>query len=386
MERRRSSRRNTKPKKSWFQKFKDCLRQFIAFLFSNVGIICLVLGYTLAGAYMFKKIEGENAEDHFKTDLSVFYNKTLENLWNIASMTIPTVNGTDFRDMAENELKKFQNMVTVGVKNSDYDGDTIYSERWSIYAAFLYCLTVITTIGYGNVFPHTTWGKLATIIYAIFGMPLFLLYLSNIGDLLAKSFKWLYAKFCLCKICRLRKRRTLNNDSTIPAPAISSNNSWRTASDKTWPSPGVNRNGCDMADDEDSDDEDTETETDTSSSSISSKDPQDITVPISLCLAIMIGFISLGALLFGSQESLDFMDGSYFCFISLSTIGFGDIVPTTNKKESDNTLELNFIFCSIYLMLGMALIAMCFNLMQQDVVQKIRTCTDIIKRIARCRR
>lgn len=147
MERRRSSRRNTKPKKSWFQKFKDCLRQFIAFLFSNVGIICLVLGYTLAGAYMFKKIEGENAEDHFKTDLSVFYNKTLENLWNIASMTIPTVNGTDFRDMAENELKKFQNMVTVGVKNSDYDGDTIYSERWSIYAAFLYCLTVITTIG-----------------------------------------------------------------------------------------------------------------------------------------------------------------------------------------------------------------------------------------------
>lgn len=97
-------------------------------------------------------------------------------------------------------------------------------------------------------------------------------------------------------------------------------------------------------------------------------------------------FISLGALLFGGQESLDFMDGSYFCFISLSTIGFGDIVPTTNKKESDNSLELNFIFCSIYLMLGMALIAMCFNLMQQDVVQKIRTCTDIIRRIARCRR
>lgn len=94
---------------------------------------------------------------------------------------------------------------------------------------------LIFVTGYGNVFPHTTWGKLATIIYAIFGMPLFLLYLSNIGDLLAKSFKWLYAKFCLCKICRLRKRRTLNNDSTIPAPAISSNNSWRTASDKTWP-------------------------------------------------------------------------------------------------------------------------------------------------------
>lgn len=98
-------------------------------------------------------------------------------------------------------------------------------------------------------------------------------------------------------------------------------------------------------------------------------------------------FISLGALLFGreekSKEGLSFLDGSYFCFISLSTIGFGDIVPPMDPSEY---FELNFILCSIYLMLGMALIAMCFNLMQQDVVQKIRTCTDIVRRIARCRR
>lgn len=148
MERRHSSRRSAKPKKSWFQKCKDCLRQFIAFLFSNVGIICLVLGYTLAGAYMFKKIEGgENAENNFKANLSICYNETLEKLWTIASSTIPALNGTDFRDMTEIELKKFQTVITIGVKDSDYDGDTIYSERWSIYAAFLYCLTVITTIG-----------------------------------------------------------------------------------------------------------------------------------------------------------------------------------------------------------------------------------------------
>ena len=87
--------------------------------------------------------------------------------------------------------------------------------------------------GYGNVFPRTVLGKVATIVYAIFGMPLFLLYLSNIGDLLAKSFKWLYAKFCLCKICRLRRRRILNGDT--PAPAVPSLNSWRAASEKTWP-------------------------------------------------------------------------------------------------------------------------------------------------------
>lgn len=63
------------------------------------------------------------------------------------------------------------------------------------------------------------------------------------------------------------------------------------------------------------------------------------------------------------------MDGSYFCFISLSTIGFGDIVPGDKIYGKGNdfyteVFELSFVFCSIYLMLGMALIAMCFNLMQ----------------------
>lgn len=64
--------------------------------------------------------------------------------------------------------------------------------------------------GYGNVAPRTEWGKVATILYAIIGMPLFLLYLSNIGDILAKSFKWIYAKVCLCRICPgVAKRRAL---------------------------------------------------------------------------------------------------------------------------------------------------------------------------------
>lgn len=94
------------------------------------------------------------------------------------------------------------------------------------------CVCFTRFAGYGNVFPHTGWGKFATIVYAIFGMPLFLLYLSNIGDLLAKSFKWLYAKFCLCKICRLRKGRTLSN--SMPRRSMSTS-SWRNATnDKAW--------------------------------------------------------------------------------------------------------------------------------------------------------
>lgn len=106
-------------------------------------------------------------------------------------------------------------------------------------------------------------------------------------------------------------------------------------------------------------------------------------------------YISGGAMLFSKWEKWEFFDGSYFCFISLSTIGFGDFVPGSEILGPDNStvssssplesVELSFILCAMYLMLGMALIAMCFNLMQQDVVMKIRTCTDILRRITRCK-
>lgn len=42
-------------------------------------------------------------------------------------------------------------------------------------------------LGYGNIAPVTDLGKIATIFYAIIGMPLFLLYLSNIGNLSPRS-------------------------------------------------------------------------------------------------------------------------------------------------------------------------------------------------------
>ncbi|KMQ85197.1 potassium channel subfamily k member 18-like protein [Lasius niger] len=80
------------------------------------------------------------------------------------------------------------------------------------------------------------------------------------------------------------------------------------------------------------------------------------------------------------------LDGSYFCFVSLSTIGFGDFVPGDKIYSEKGGLELSFVFCSMYLMLGMALIAMCFNLMQEEVMAKMRALIRIIKYVFRCER
>nr|CAD7194657.1 unnamed protein product [Timema douglasi] len=58
-------------------------------------------------------------------------------------------------------------------------------------------------------------------------------------------------------------------------------------------------------------------------------------------------YVCFGALLFSKWENWGFLDGSYFCFISLSTIGFGDIVPG-DKIYKNDSIDLSFIFCSMF--------------------------------------
>jgi len=45
------------------------------------------------------------------------------------------------------------------------------------------------------------------------------------------------------------------------------------------------------------------------------EEEEQITVPISLCLTLMVGYIWGGGLLFAEWEGWSVLDASYFCFI-----------------------------------------------------------------------
>ncbi|CAH2052281.1 unnamed protein product, partial [Iphiclides podalirius] len=82
--------------------------------------------------------------------------------------------GVGYREMALGEY-------------SSNDSNNHYEEHeWNLALAFFYSLTVLTTIGYGNIAPRTILGKSVTILYAIIGIPLTLVYLSSVGSLLSK--------------------------------------------------------------------------------------------------------------------------------------------------------------------------------------------------------
>jgi len=110
-------------------------------------------------------------------------------------------------------LKTFEKDVILKVKNEGYDGreanvgDVVDEpSQWSISGALLYSVTIITTIGYGNIAPKTAWGQIATMVYATFGMPIFMLWASNMGTLMAQTFTFLYANVC-CFVCRRGKKK-----------------------------------------------------------------------------------------------------------------------------------------------------------------------------------
>lgn len=96
-------------------------------------------------------------------------------------------------------------------------------------------------------------------------------------------------------------------------------------------------------------------------------------VPVALVLLVLAGYICLGAAVFAAWEGWTFIDGAYFCFVTLSTIGFGDLVPGKSFQGTDTQNgQLQLVACCGYLLFGLVLIAMSFSLVQEEVVSKCR--------------
>ncbi|KAG8253165.1 hypothetical protein J6590_040824 [Homalodisca vitripennis] len=107
-----------------------------------------------------------------------------------------------------NRLRAFESELVVAMRLKGWDGsEDLNSLQWTFHGALFYSIIVITTIGYGHIAPKTDLGKVTTIFYAIMGIPLMLLCLSNIGDIMANSFRFLYWRIC-CYACTQPPKRS----------------------------------------------------------------------------------------------------------------------------------------------------------------------------------
>nr|KAG5711620.1 hypothetical protein BaRGS_016802 [Batillaria attramentaria] len=90
-------------------------------------------------------------------------------------------------------------------------------------------------------------------------------------------------------------------------------------------------------------------------------------VPMWICILCMYGYLCLGGWLFCRWEGWDYYEAFYFCFTTLSTIGFGDFVPGVGEEGGSASVQKQLV-CLFYLLFGLALLAMNFELIRMSIV------------------
>ncbi|XP_047488243.1 potassium channel subfamily K member 18-like [Penaeus chinensis] len=93
-------------------------------------------------------------------------------------------------------------------------------------------------------------------------------------------------------------------------------------------------------------------------------------LPISLALLILLLYIMMGCTIYTIWEEWTYFEAFYFIFISMTTIGFGDYVPEHPAF---------MMMTTVYLIFGLALTAMCINIIQEKLTDTFRQASEKLK-------
>ncbi|KAF0304639.1 Open rectifier potassium channel protein 1 [Amphibalanus amphitrite] len=208
-------------------------------------------------------------------------------------------------------------------KAYNYDGTVNdWNYDWTFPKSLLFTITIMTTIGYGHISPVTFAGQMFTICYAMIGTPLLLVYLANVGDTMASAFTLTYSRRYHSEAGFGKKVKRLAND--------------KVGSESYMPT-------------------------------------NEVMVPITINMVLIVFYLMMGAVIFSNWEGWDIGSSCYFSFVTLSTIGFGDMVPGNSFLDYKDGASAAFkmMVTILYCIFGMALISMCIQMMQDQIVAKV---------------
>uniref|UniRef100_A0A3B4UUR8 Potassium channel, subfamily K, member 2b n=1 Tax=Seriola dumerili TaxID=41447 RepID=A0A3B4UUR8_SERDU len=137
------------------------------------AIFFLVVFYLIIGATVFRALE----QPHESSQKTAILEEKVKFL-----VMHACVNSSELEDL----VKQVVSAVRAGVNPSGNSSNQ--TSLWDLSSSFFFAGTVITTIGFGNISPHTEGGRIFCIIYALLGIPLFGFLLAGVGDQLGTIF------------------------------------------------------------------------------------------------------------------------------------------------------------------------------------------------------
>ncbi|KAI1699982.1 ion channel domain-containing protein [Ditylenchus destructor] len=285
-----------------------------------VGLLAL---YSIAGGFMFQAIEAENERQNLELNRDVLqtliFNMSMD-IFSVTNVTPAIETRNDvilvireyYREMLKAEGKY------IGSVFHKYEQFTVRLS-WYYGSAVFYAMTLFTTIGYGTMACQTVLGKTASVLYAMVGIPLMLVVLSDLGMVLLRCFTYIYnLHLRTWRRFKAYFRKKLFGEHPNDCPE----NNHRTVEKKF-------------------------TQSSTGSSDSDENDEEEFPLYLAVIIVLIyLVFVSVVVTLFdyhdGHTPGLTFGDSFYFSFLSLSTIGLGDVMP--NNIEYSPFLAILFLF------------------------------------------
>lgn len=236
---------------------------------------------------------------------------------------------------------------------------------------FFFCIE-----GYGDNPPKTTGGKAITMIYSFIGIPLMLMVLADFGKIFTRAIKFvvlwlrrLYYNQNLRGVRHLGRKAT--KTAQLQAKILVALNRVQRRP-PFYIDPQTGNPTCVPPKQVDKEGRQPQVVLSPSTPSLTTPNtpmPTEIllqfselddefNLPISLALSILFIYLLLGAIIFWSSEKWSLFHAFYFVFISMSTIGFGDFVPSKIHV---------LMYALIYLVFGLSLTSMCINVIQEKL-------------------
>ena len=187
---------------------KEKFMYYAKMILPHVGLVVLLILYLFMGATYFYYVESAfelESKDRELRTIFTLRDNFQDNVWNLTHSTDTVISRESFNGIGQEYFERLVEAIFVSYRNQFITerhllNRTKGDERlWTYPNSVFFATAVVSTIGYGNLVPVTTQGRIGCILFALLGIPLLLVTIADIGKFLSEFLSFLYRTYRVFK-------------------------------------------------------------------------------------------------------------------------------------------------------------------------------------------